>query len=214
MRTSKQRLLSIACLVALLSVCGALPSVQASTVLQMSFGEVVSKAELVFEGRVTGLKAGTIVDGSIHTYVTFQIKEVVKGAFTGESIELRFLGGQVGSRGLWVSDMQIPEMGETGIYFVETLGGFQVNPLVGWAQGHFLIEEVGNDDSIVTSASHDPILSVEADDEVDALAPPAFSKGIAKGVVVSSKGIASYASRGISPGEFKAGVRAIVEQNE
>jgi len=211
MRASRQRFLSIAYLIAASMACFTLPSAQASTVLQMSFDEVVDGAELVFEGRVTGLESRRINDGSIHTFVTFHISEVVKGAFTGDTIELRFLGGQIGSTGLRVSDMQMPELGETGIYFVETLRDFQVNPLVGWAQGHFLIEDMGNGASVVTTASHDPIVSVEAADGVaNTQAQAVFSKGVAKGLSIS-KGVASSATRGLSAEQFKANIRAIVE---
>jgi len=214
MRASKQLFLWISHLIAFLLACLTLASVQASTVLQMSFGEVVDNSELVFEGHVTGLNSRRINDGSIHTFVTFEINEIVKGDFGAESIELRFLGGQVGARGLQVSDMQMPEMGETGIYFVETLRDFQVNPLVGWAQGHFLIEDMGNGASIVTTASHDPIVSVDAaDGAANTLSQAAFSKGVAKGVSVR-RGSASNATRGLSVGQFKASVRAIVELSQ
>lgn len=187
-------------------------NVHASTVLQMSFGEVIDKSELVFEGRVTNLESRRIQDGSIHTFVSFQIIELVKGQFASDTIELRFLGGEVDGRGLQVSDMQMPERGETGIYFVESLREFQVNPFVGWAQGHYLIEEIGNGDKIVTTASHDPVVSVEATEKAAmTIQQPSFSKGVASGVSVR-RGIVSAATIGISVDQFKASVREIVEQ--
>lgn len=214
MGTSKPRFLRIACSVALLIVLCSLAKVQASTVLQMSFGEVVAGAQLVFEGRVTASRSQRISTGSIQTFVTFQISDIVKGEFASDTIELRFLGGQVGSSGLHVSDMQMPEMGELGIYFVETLRAYQVNPLVGWAQGHFLIEDLDNGATIVTTASHDPIVSVQAaEGSANTLAQTSFSKGIAKGVSVRS-GVASNAVRGLSAGQFKTSIREIVELNQ
>ena len=33
----------------------------------------------------------------------------------------------------------MPEIGERGIYFVESLQRRQVHPLYGWSQGHFLV---------------------------------------------------------------------------
>tara|TARA_R100001377_G_scaffold62270_1_gene38128 strand:- start:407 stop:1051 length:645 start_codon:yes stop_codon:yes gene_type:complete len=211
MRAAKQRFLKFASLICgVLALCG-LSSAQASTVLQMSFEEVVDAAELVFEGRVTGLRSQSSADGSIHTLVSFQISDVIKGEFAGAAIELRFLGGQVGMRGLQVSDMRMPEQGETGIYFVESLRDFQVNPLVGWAQGHFLIEDLGSGASLVTTAGHVPVVSVQSADGAPAsLAEAQFSKGVAKGVSVRA-GIASKASRGLSAQQFKASVREIVE---
>jgi hypothetical protein len=197
--------------IALLFALCCLASAQSSTVLQMSFAEVVGNSELVFEGRVTHLESRHTVDGGIHTFVTFQISEIVKGAFVGDTIELRFLGGQVGSRGLQVSDMQMPELGESGIYFVESLRDFQVNPLVGWAQGHYLIEELGNGDTVVTTLNHEAIDSLEATASAPMTMPQTIiSKGVAQGVTVR-RGLASNASRGLSAGQFKASIREIVE---
>ena len=210
MRASKQRFLKIVYPIALLIAFFSLGSAQASTVLQLDFGEVVESAELVFEGRVTALQAQRIADGSIHTFVTFQINEIIKGEFAADTIELRFLGGQVGTRGLQVGDMRMPEMGETGIYFVETLRDFQVNPLVGWAQGHFLIEEIGNGDSVVTTTSHVPVVAVKGADVASmTLSEAEFSKGVAKGVSVR-RGFASNATRGLSKDQFKASVRELM----
>tara|TARA_R110002167_G_scaffold6277_3_gene28913 strand:+ start:94944 stop:95588 length:645 start_codon:yes stop_codon:yes gene_type:complete len=210
MRASKQRFLKIVYPIALLIAFFSLGSAQASTVLQLDFGEVVESAELVFEGRVTALQAQRIADGSIHTFVTFQINEIIKGEFADDTIELRFLGGQVGTRGLQVGDMRMPAMGETGIYFVETLRDFQVNPLVGWAQGHFLIEEIGNGDSVVTTTSHVPVVAVKGADVASmTLSEAEFSKGVAKGVSVR-RGFASNATRGLSKDQFKASVREIM----
>lgn len=211
MKELKQRFLGLAYPMTLLLACLSFASAQASTVLQMSFGEVVDTSELVFEGRVTGLSSRRIGDGSINTFVTFDISEIVKGQFANDTIELRFLGGQVGTQGLQVSDMRMPEMGETGIYFVETLRGFQVNPLVGWAQGHYLIEDRGNGTSVVTTASHDPIVSVEAaEGAANTLSQPGFSKGVAKGVSVR-RGFASNVALGLSAEQFKSSIREIVE---
>lgn len=210
MRASKQRFLKIVYPIALLIAFFSLGSAQASTVLQMDFGEVVESAELVFEGRVTALQAQRTADGSIHTFVTFQISEIIKGEFASDTIQLRFLGGHVGTRGLQVGDLRMPEMGETGIYFVETLRDFQVNPLVGWAQGHFLIQDMGNGDSVVTTASHVPVVSVKGADVASmTLSEAEFSKGVAKGVSVR-RGYASNATRGLSKDQFKASVREIM----
>lgn len=211
MTASTPHLRALACRIALLLACLCAPGVQASTVVQMSFGEVVQHSEFVFEGRVTALEPRRLSDGSIHTFVSFEIRDIVKGAYPDATIQLRFLGGQVGTRGLQVSDMQMPALGETGIYFVESLRGAQVHPLVGWAQGHFLIEELGGGTAVVTTASHDPIAAVElAADAASSLSQAPVSKGVAKGVSVRSAR-ASNASAGLSAEQFKASVRAIVE---
>lgn len=187
-------------------------SVQASTVLEMNFDDVVGTAELVFEGTVTKLEARSVQDGSIHTFVTFDVHEILKGRIVDATIELRFLGGQVGSRGLQVSDMQMPQRGERGIYFVESLQRAQVNPLVGWSQGHYLIEALGNGETVVTSADHQPVVSVDTISTPAIVStPPSMSKGVAKGVTVR-RGLTANAAQAISASQFKASIREVMER--
>ncbi|MCB1666231.1 MAG: hypothetical protein KDI28_10650 [Pseudomonadales bacterium] len=185
---------------------------QASTVMEMSFEEVVSHSALAFEGRVIGMESRQLSDGSIHTYVRFAVLDVIKGDYTDEEIELSFLGGQVGSRALQVSDMNMPEVGETGIYFVESLTRAQVHPLVGWAQGHFLLEQQSSGADIVTTVEHVPVVGIDA-----GAAPVTMnlSKGVAKGVTVrSSQSLLAPLSRPMSVDEFKQSVRDIAAQGQ
>jgi hypothetical protein len=112
--------------------------VTATSVLQFSVDELSDHAALVIEGRV--LSAEPRVEspgGKIATYVRIAVLDRLKGPDVGNEIELRFVGGTVGAHTLEVSDMLMPAVGETGIYFVESLHARQVNPLVGWSQGHF-----------------------------------------------------------------------------
>ncbi len=152
------------------------PRVQATTIQEMSFVEVVAGAELVFEGKV--LRTETrMQDGGIRTYVTFEVLDVIKGDYSGAEISLHYLGGQVGTRRLQVAELQLPQSGEVGVYFVESLQETLVHPLVGWAQGHFVV-----DSGYVTSASHQPLQEIDAQPQV--IDPNSLSKGVAKGVKV------------------------------
>lgn len=110
-----------------------------TTVAELHFSEVVAKSELVFEGRVTEVEARQTGPRMIKTLVTFEIVDVIKGQISDTQITLHFTGGRVGQRQLRIADMQIPEVGESGFYFVESLQNNLVHPLVGWSQGHFLI---------------------------------------------------------------------------
>lgn len=199
------------CIVALLLV---FRPVLASTVLEMSFAQVVQHAELVFEGTVLAVEPRRARDGSIHSYVQFAVYEVVKGQYADSHIELRFLGGKVDGRALHVTDMSIPLPGESGVYFVESLQRAQVNPLVGWAQGHYLLATQADGSRIVTTNSHRVIVSLADADT----APPAssamnrFSKGMAKGVVVQSRGVLSPLRQALSATQFKAAVRELAAQ--
>jgi len=112
---------------------------RAASVLAVTTDQLVNDSALIFDGRVSRLE---VVEqpGSrlLHTLVTFEILDRLKGADPGPTLELRFLGGAKGERSLVVSDLRLPAMGERGLYFVERLDRPQVNPLLGWDQGRLL----------------------------------------------------------------------------
>jgi hypothetical protein len=113
---------------------------KATTILELSFDQVCQGSKLIFEGRVVSKETRpSPTDGKPFTYFTFQIIEVVKGSYKGSTVELGFMGGQSGDSTLKVYGMQMPEVGERGIYFVENLSVQQVHPLCGWQQGHCLV---------------------------------------------------------------------------
>jgi len=183
------------------------PAAFATTVAQLSFDEVVGTAGLVFEGRVINVEARETGPRSIHTFVEFAVLDVLKGEYTGATIELSYLGGRVGNRQLEVSELQLPAPGETGIYFVESLQGRHLHPLVGWSQGHYLIEQDSNGRAHVQSASHQPIRAVS-------IAPFAAAQtlnddGVASGVQIQAIGDAQSA---MSAAGFKALVRERVRE--
>ena len=128
------RTLLIACVLAF-----AASPVAATSVLQFSFDELVDHADLIIEGWVVSAESRVeSPEGRIATYVRIVVLDRIKGPHVGAELELRFVGGTVGDYTMEVSDMVMPVAGETGIYFVESLRERQVNPLVGWSQGHFL----------------------------------------------------------------------------
>ncbi|MBC52816.1 MAG: hypothetical protein CMQ34_03170 [Gammaproteobacteria bacterium] len=191
----------------ILFLLSAAPAALATTVAQLSFDDVVANAEFVFEGRVLAVEARETGPRSIHTFVEFQILDVIKGSYTGATIELSYLGGRVGNRQLEVSEMQLPEAGETGVYFVESLQEQQLHPLVGWSQGHYLIVEDSNGRAHVQSAGHQPIRAVS-------IAPFASAQilneeGVASGVQIQA--IADERSA-MSAAGFKALVRERVQE--
>jgi hypothetical protein len=112
----------------------------AASVRQVTMDEMLQQCQFVFEGTVLALGAKENSQKRIHTYVTFEIHEIIKGEYPNDTIVLSFLGGTVGEVTMAVSDMRFPKMGERGIYFVESLERSQVHPFYGWSQGHFLVE--------------------------------------------------------------------------
>jgi hypothetical protein len=184
----------------------------ASTVLEMPFADILAHAELIFEGHVRARESHLASDGLVYTTVHFDVLELVKGDFRGSVLALRFLGGEVDGQHLQVTDMVMPEVGETGFYFVETLARAQVNPLVGWSQGHFLVEPQADGRAGVLTANHAPVLGLpQPDMPVSAQGMGVPSKGVAKGVVVTQGLVAPAVARALSPAQFKDAVRAMLE---
>src|SRR6266702_3969411 len=72
------------------------PAAQASSVVQVTFNDLVSSSELIFEGRVVDKRAEMNSQGMIHTYVTFEIQDALKGTYSNRTIVLPYLGGTVG----------------------------------------------------------------------------------------------------------------------
>jgi len=130
------------CLAAILLASASLTAscASASVVEQVTLPQVVQGSQLIFEGQVISKQVRYAPNGDPFTYFTFRILDVIKGNYTAPTIELGFMGGPT-SNGLilQISDMRMPEVGEHGIYFVESLARQQVHPLYGWQQGHYLV---------------------------------------------------------------------------
>jgi hypothetical protein len=189
----------------------------ATTLLQLGFDEIVASSELVFEGRVVSVEARETGPRSIHTYVKFEIHEVVKGDYRDSFLELRYLGGRVGNMQMEVSEMNVPEPGETGVYFVESLREMQVHPLVGWSQGHFLVKQDSSGMSRVHTASDQPIRNV-VPDGTGATAVPRSARPTAPAILShdgAARGVQTQAptdnSPAMSASAFKALVRDVAQ---
>ena len=123
---------------AVILVIAAIPGA-ATSIRQFTFAELSDHAGLIIEGKVIAAVAREDgLGGGIGTYVRIRVLDHLKGPDVGPEVELRFAGGTVADRTLQFADMVIPKSGETGVYFVESVDTYQINPLVGWSQGHFV----------------------------------------------------------------------------
>jgi len=178
----------------------------ATTILGMDIDKVAADAEFVFEGTV--INSETRQDsnsGIISTYVTFQINDIVKGNYSGNSVELKFMGGVFNGQIVQVSGMRIPEMDEQGIYFVESMSRDLINPLIGWSQGHFIIID-DNGTRRISTAGNQPVLEVEAVSSIPSSIKKPLSviegnTDIAAGVMTESSSI--MIERALTVEEFK-----------
>jgi hypothetical protein len=186
----------------------------ATTLLGMDIDQVAGGAELVFEGRVIAVIPQEDTAGTISTYVTFEIVDVLKGDYDGATVELKFLGGTVNGRMTEVSGLRLPGLGEQGIYFVESLTTDMVNPLLGWSQGHYLIQTDEAGTRRVTTSERAPVVAVQPMAQV----PAAIRKPqtLVQEDGAAAAGVATEESpllieRALTVDEFKTRIRALLE---
>ena len=188
----------------------------ATSVREVSMDELLQQSQFVFEGTVTAIEARQNSQRRIHTYVTFEITDIIKGEYSGNIITLRFLGGTVDDVTMVVSDMQLPQEGEHGIYFVESLERFQVNPLYGWSQGHFIVERDGTGSERVMTNRGLPVTGV-MDYMSDEPKTPGkermqdLSRGVVRDLVVAQEG---EDNKAMTVDEFKKGLHKRMGRNQ
>jgi len=150
-------------------------TVYASTILQVNTEQLVNQSELVFEGEVLATRSEQASSGYIYTYVDFLVTDVLIGEFqAGTVLPLRFTGGTVGDLKLDVGSV-IPTLGEHGIYFVESLDKPLTNPLLGWSQGHFKIQQEGS----LLAGNNQTVVDINSSRQLKVT----LSEGVANGVV-------------------------------
>ena len=135
--------------------------------------------------------------------------EVIKGRTDGDTVTFKYAGGVVDGQGMAVSAMVYPQIGEKGIYFIEQPDAEQVNPMVGWGQGHFVIAlDEGGGERVLTEDLR-PVLGIEDAPLPRGAAARAaeveFSEGVARGVEVGDK--AADRKRALGKAAFKAALR-------
>lgn len=174
----------------------------AATVLQIDMDYLLDKARLIFEGEVVSNEAKWSSDKTtITTFITFRVKDVIKGNAPASTVTLEFSGGTVGETGLHISSMVYPLVGENGIYFLENPGQRFINPLLGWGQGHFRIKKDGKGTERMLTEGGAPVLGLDVTvmngaDRGNAGTPsfPPFSHGVARGVQAGKSGDALSAA--------------------
>ena len=156
----------------ILSILANSKSLFATTVLKMDIDQIAIKAELVFEGEVLLRESRREPNsGIINTYVTFSILDVIKGSYGANTIELKFAGGSIGNEVVEVNGLLIPVEGEQGIYFVESINRNLITPLIGWSQGHFIVQEE-NGRRIVYTVDNRPVTDIQSVSSI----PPTIKK--------------------------------------
>jgi hypothetical protein len=167
-------------------------SLHATTVIPPSFDELVSRAEVIFQGSVTDVRSEWVGEGAqrhIVTYVTFKVDDAIKGS-PGATYTMRMLGGTVDGQTMEVSDSPKFKKGDRDFLFVEH-NGQQFIPLVGIMHGRFRLEREQNGREIVAVNSGEPLSDVAS-------------------LGKEEHGVSS-ARAALSPSEFKAAIQSRIQ---
>ena len=167
-------------------------SLRGTTVIPPSFDELVSRAELIFQGSVSGVRSQWIGEGAqrrIVTYVTFSVAEAIKGS-PGATYTIRMLGGTVDGQTMEVSDSPKFKKGDRDFLFVEN-NGKQFIPLVGIMHGRFRVEREQNGREIVATNRGKPLSDVAS-------------------LGKEEHGVSS-AKAALSPSQFKAAIQGRIQ---
>ena len=175
-----------------------------SSVLQVTFEQLVTSAEAIFQGEVIAVDSRLDPDQTgIHTYVTFRVDEVLQGSI-GRHLVLRFLGGTVDDIRVEVAGSTLPKIAERGIYFVEGVDRFLVNPFYGFDQGHFLVIQSGAQEVVATRGRR----VITGFLPHDSSSKAGLSNGIATGLSVEDAG---PEQSGVTTAQFKQKIRAYLK---
>lgn len=184
-------------------------SASATTLERKSLSDLAKGSELIIDGIVSGRSVEALANGQgARTCFIFNIAEVIAGSHPGKSLRLCFFGGEINGRGFAVSGMRYPDIGERGIYLIESTHQSMLNPLIGWDQGRFLVVKDPSGTARVKTADGRRITGLTA----DAARPTSAEAGIvspsgaaAAGVTADEK---SQLSGAMSRDEFIAKLRS------
>lgn len=183
-------LLSFACLFLGLNVT------RGTTVIPPSFDELVSRAEVIFQGTVTDVSSQWTGEGAqrhIVSYITFKVEDTMKGT-PGDSYTLRMLGGTVDGETMEVSDSPKFKVGNRDIIFVEN-NGSQFIPLVGIMHGRFHVDkDLDTGREMITTNEREPLK------DLSRLGKPE-----------QATRATSSSNQALSPTDFKSAIRQAVQ---
>ena len=142
-----------------LLLLGAPTATHAMVVVQRDFPELVARAEQIVAGTVTDIKQEIDGAGAPATLVTFSDLTVLKGD-VGNTLTLRFYGGETGGVVVHIPDMPTFAVGDRAILFVAG-NGRDVCPLVGVWQGRFNVHfDATRQTDIVETNDRAPVVAI------------------------------------------------------
>jgi hypothetical protein len=134
----------------------------ATTVIPPSFDELVSRAQIIFEGTVTNVRSEWTGEGAqrhIVSYVTFKVDDTFKGN-PGNQITLRMLGGTVDGETMEVTGAPKFKRGDRDVLFVEN-NGTQFIPLVGIMHGLYHVRKDASGGDVIYKNDGSPLTATD-----------------------------------------------------
>jgi hypothetical protein len=199
--------LKTALLFIVLGVALPMQTVQATVLIELGLEELVAGAALIFTADVQDVTIST-ENGQVYSTVTFRIQQQVKGDVAEPVLALRFLGGSSAELQLEVTGQYIPSAGDRGLYFVTDPQSNQVNPLTGWSQGYFPLQDAADGTQYLDLRGHP--------DYASALGAPAPLASKMKALNFSAAQIEAHVpgSQEFPLADFVAAIRYLLEQGE
>lgn len=229
----------LVCAVHMFFITGLFSFASATSIESIDTEQLVDRAELIFEGEAIASQTRQLKPGLIVTEITFDVQEVLAGEYVKPNLKLRFVGGSVSDNSMQIADMIYPRVGEQGVYFVESTTTLLVNPLVGWAQGHYVYERDAQSVQRLCTAKRDPITAIDfgsiptdlkkpgtadafrdavrafkegQDSSVLSAGGVQISEGYARGVNLASS--VSEAQNALTRAQFKAQLSLFIEERQ
>ncbi len=151
----------------------------ATTVIPPDFDQLINRAQVIFEGEVTGVQSQWIGEGAEHrivTFVTFKVDDTLKGN-PGATYSIRMLGGTIDGQTMEVTDAPRFKVGDHDVLFVEN-NGSQFIPLVGIQHGRFRVQKDQAGAETLRTGDNQPLADVSQlgkDESTLARSRPALS---------------------------------------
>lgn len=112
---------------------------EASTVRRLTLDEMAVRADRIFTGTVVGIASQVNARRTaIHTFVTIEVEEYLKGG-RRNLLTLRFLGGEAAGYRLVVPGSPVFHRGEEVLVFSEGRAG-RIPTVLGMAAGKFTVD--------------------------------------------------------------------------
>ena len=112
---------------------------EATILFKKNLDDLVTEAEAIVVGTVTGAESHYTAEKDIYTLVTLADLKVLHGRYEGNSLTLQLPGGEVDNDVMEVHGSPKLAVKDRVVVFVQG-NGQQLVPIVGWTQGVFRLE--------------------------------------------------------------------------